>query len=606
MCAIAGLAGGVLPPEAEPAMLASMERRGPDDRGVYRREGCTLLHARLAVIDPENGRQPMTATRGGVTCTVVYNGELYNTNEVRRELIAAGDFFSTQSDTEVVLRAYLRWGDACLDRFNGIFAFAVWNEATRTLFVARDRCGVKPFFYAETAEGFLFASEIKTLLASGLVRPEVDRDGLADLILLSPGRTPGTGVFRGIRELKPGCCGTVTDGVLRARPYWRLSDRPHTDSLSDTVTKVQELVTDAVERQLVSDVPIGTFLSGGLDSSLISSIANRAMRRQGKKLITFSVTYRDNRKHFRPSHFQPNTDDDHIAVMCDYLGCDHVDVVLDTPDLAAGLHEAVVARDLPGMADVDSSLLLFCKEIKKYVTVALSGECADELFGGYPWFRDPAVRERYGFPWSNNYEYRAGFLLPDAAASLRPRDYVSARYEATCAAAPKGEGLSPEESRMREMSYLNFYWFMQTLLDRKDRMSMYSGLEVRVPFCDHRIAEYLYSVPWSMKDLGGCEKGLLRTAFDGWLPDSILWRKKSPYPKTHNPSYRAAVTDLLIPVLEDKNQPIHAFCDIGRLRALLTDDSAEPWYGQLMTVPQTIAYFYMLNDWMNTYRVRLI
>ena len=291
--------------------------------------------------------------------------------------------------------------------------------------------------------------------------------------------------------------------------------------------------------------------------------------------------------------------------MCDYLNCDHVDVTIDTPELASALEKAVEARDLPGMADVDSSLLLFCKEIKKYVTVALSGECADELFGGYPWYRDREVLERYGFPWSNNYEYRASFIHPEIAKHINGGKYISDRYEQYCRMAPKSEGLDSYESRMREMSYLNIYWFMQTLLDRKDRMSMHSGLEVRVPFCDHRIAEYLYNVPWSLKDLGGYEKGLLRRAFDGYLPDKILWRKKSPYPKTHNPNYMAAVCSLLEPILNDKNEPIHQLIDLGRTQELLTANNPTPWYGQLMTTPQTVAYFYMLNFWLKKYKVEI-
>lgn len=604
MCAIAGFIGkkgAMLQRSGLEKMLGSMCRRGPDSNGVKVFEEATLLHSRLAVIDIEKGGQPMTFGE----YTVVYNGELYNTAEIRNGLKSKGVIFETESDTEVVLKAYIHLGEKCLDVFNGIFAFAVWNEEEKKLFVARDRMGVKPFFYSFTEQGFLFASEIKTILASGLVRPVIDREGVADLLLIAPGRTPGTAVFRDIKELRPGFCGTYSAGELKLYPYWRLKAAEHTDDLSATVCEVNRLVRDSTERQLVSDVPIGTFLSGGLDSSLISSIANRYMKRRGKKLITFSVGYKDNGKYFKKSHFQPNSDEEYIKLMCDYLNCDHIDVTIDTPELASALESAVEARDLPGMADVDSSLLLFCKEIKKHVTVALSGECADELFGGYPWYRDREVLERYGFPWSNNYEYRASFLNDELKSKILPRKYLSDRYEQYCRMAPKSEGLDPHESRMREMSYLNIYWFMQTLLDRKDRMSMYSGLEVRVPFCDHRIAEYLYNVPWSMKDLGGYEKGLLRRAFEGYLPDKVLWRKKSPYPKTHNPAYMSAVCELLAPVLDDPTQPIHKIVNADRVRELFTADNPIPWYGQLMTTPQTVAYFYMLNHWLKKYKVEI-
>ncbi len=608
MCAIAGFVsynGQRLDERQIDAMLDTMKQRGPDENGVRRYSCADLLHARLAVIDVEHGKQPMTVRYSDAEYTLVYNGELYNTDEVRDELKRGGMSFDSRSDTEVVLKAFAVWGCECVKKFNGIFAIAVWNESEKTLFLARDHFGVKPLFYALAGGGLIFSSEIKTLLASGLVEPVIDKDGIADLILIAPGRTPGSGVFSGVCEVKPGCCGFFGSGGLSLSTYWTLDDIPHPEDTGATIDSVHRLVEDAIKRQLVSDVPIGTFLSGGLDSSLISSVANRYFKERGERLLTFSVTYKDNLKYFKKSHFQPNSDDEYINKMVDYLGCDHVDVVIDTPALAGALEEAVLARDLPGMADVDSSLLLFCREIKKYVTVALSGECADEIFGGYPWYRDRDLRQRYGFPWSRNYEYRASFLNPEIAVKIDAKSYVGERYEASCREAPKLPGLDPEECRMREMSYLNFYWFMQTLLDRKDRMSMYSGLEVRVPFCDTRVAQYLYSTPWALKDLDGYEKGLLRKAFVGYLPDEVLWRKKSPYPKTHNPDYMEAVVSLMRESLSDNNAPILKILGREKIESLYYKSDAEPWYGQLMTCPQTIAYFWMLNFWLKKYNVKI-
>ena len=432
-------------------------------------------------------------------------------------------------------------------------------------------------------------------------------DGNGDLrILTGPGRTPGCGVFRGVRELCPGERGVFDADGLRTERYWRLTARPHTDSLADTVANVRWLVTDAIRRQLVSDVPIGTFLSGGLDSGIISSVANAYMRDLGKNLVTFSVDYRDNRKYFQAGKFQPNTDTDFIPGLRDWLGCENVPVTLDTEDLVSGLYEAVDARDLPGMSDVDSSLLQFCKRIREHVTVALSGECADEIFGGYPWYRDERIRAREGFPWAQSVALRSSFLLPEYTAGFDPRAYVAERYEATLKDTDVLPSDDPVDRRMREMMRLNTDWFMQTLLDRKDRMSMYSALEVRVPFCDHRIAEYLYNVPWEWKDLRHYEKGLLREAADGLLPPEILWRKKSPYPKTHNPAYLAAVSERLRALLADPAAPIHAVVRRQALEGLLGGESAEPWYGQLMTTPQTIAYMLQLNYWLDRYHVTLV
>lgn len=413
-----------------------------------------------------------------------------------------------------------------------------------------------------------------------------------------------------MRELLPGQCATYDADTARLtlHTYWQLTDHDHPDDFAATTRKVRDLVTDAIERQLVSDVPVATFLSGGLDSSLISAIADTHFAAQGKQLQTFSVGYRDNKKYFHATKFQPGADAPYIRKMNDFLHARHHWVTLDTPELVPALYAAVDARDLPGMADVDASLLVFCQHIKPHATVALSGECADEIFGGYPWYRDPAVREKYGFPWAQSTAYRVSLLKPGVLGGIDPAAFVDTRYQQTLAETSIRPGLPAAERRMRQMINLNFKWFMQTLLDRKDRMSMYSGLEVRVPFCDYRIAEYLYSVPWEFKDWGGQEKGLLREAMRGVLPDEVLWRRKSPYPKTWNPSYLAAVTAELRGILVDPAAPILRIIKADALETLLASgtDNPIPWYGQLMTTPQTIAWFVQLNYWLEKYKVELV
>ena len=608
MCGIAGEISFTSDVREHQNQLLLMQKvlvpRGPDQKGLYLSPHAGFAHRRLCVIDPDGGKQPMIRSFGGGNYVIVYNGELYNTAQIRSELEQQGAVFTTHSDTEAVLLSYLHWGDACLKKLNGIFAFAIWDENNRRLFAARDRIGVKPFFFAETKGGLLFSSEIKGILAHGAIEPILEQDGVAEILLMGPGRTPGCGVFRDIRELKPGYFLTFGENGLKETQYWKLLDHPFTDSFSQCVEKTRFLVTDAIERQLVSDVPVCTFLSGGLDSSLISSVASRYFAKQGKKLSTFSVGYKDNEKYFKKSKFQPNSDPAYIRIMADYLGSDHHDVILDTPELVRGLYDAVDARDLPGMADVDSSLLLFCREIKKTGTVALSGECADEIFGGYPWYRDPQIRSRYGFPWAQTTDYRMGFLRDEWAQKIDGHAYVDARYRATLAQTDRQPGLSETENRMKEMMNLNVHWFMQTLLDRKDRMSMATGLEVRVPFCDYRIAEYLYTVPWEFKDYNHTEKGLLREAMKDYLPDEVLWRKKSPYPKTHHPAYRAAVErEMRETILSDPNAPILQLVKRDALTHLLEESNPTPWYGQLMNTPQTIAYLLQVNYWLQKYRV---
>lgn len=548
----------------------------------------------------------MTLHWAGETYTLVYNGELYNTHEVRRELLALGHKFGGHSDTEVVLHAYAQWGEQCLDKFNGIFAFAVWEEREKRLFLARDRMGVKPLFYKEHDDGLLFASEIKTILTYPTVKAELDSEGAAEVLLLGPGRAPGSGVFRGIREIEPGCCGYFSGGKLRIWRYWQLKDREHMDSFGETVEKVRFLVTDAICRQMVSDVPIGTFLSGGLDSSLISAICAGELAKRGERLKTFSVDYADNDKYFVPGKFQPNSDGHYIRVMETALGSEHHWTVLTPEALVNVLEEATIARDLPGMADVDFSLLAFCGEIRRDVKVALSGECADEIFGGYPWYRDPEVRALDGFPWAQNTRQRAAYLHPDISARVDGETFVREYYQRTLRQSDILPGTAPQERRMKEMVNLNLRWFMQTLLDRKDRMSMHNGLEVRVPFCDWRIAEYLYGVPWEYKDYQGKEKGLLRCAMAGLLPEEVLWRKKSPYPKTWHPRYRELVTGRLQAVMDDPQAPIHQLVRKEALEELLHSEQAWPWYGQLMKGPQTIAYMLQINFWLKEYKISIV
>lgn len=587
-------------------MQAVLSNRGPDQQGIYQDTHCAMAHTRLAVIDVERGKQPMTRQTATETYTLVYNGELYNTPELREELRKEGAVFTTHCDTEVVLQAYLHWGAACTERFNGIFAFAVWEQQAQRLFLARDRIGVKPLFYAEIPGGLVFASEIKALLQHPAVPHTIDKHGIAQILLLGPGRSAGCGVFQTIKEVKRAHCGYATETGIVLAPYWKLQAKPHTDNMEQTIEQVRELVKDAATRQMVSDVPIGTFLSGGLDSSLLSSLANQVLKKRGEVLHTFSVDYKDNDRYFQKSHFQPNSDPDYIRAMMNYLQCQHHWTVLDTPQLAAALIPAMQARDLPGMVDVDSSLYLFCGAIKEQVTVALSGECADELFGGYPWYRDPNIRERDGFPWAQSTDYRMQFLREEFAEQIDGAAFVSQAYQETIQQADTLPEDSPLERRMRQMMLLNLDWFMQTLLDRKDRMSMANALEVRVPFCDYRIAEYLYNVPWEMKEYKGYEKGLLRAAMQDYLPEKVLWRKKSPYPKTHNPNYLQAVRAMLAAILQDPKAPLFQLVKREAIEHLLLQPSGVQWYGQLMAYPQTIAYFVQMNAWLQAYDVKIV
>ncbi|MGY4690206.1 asparagine synthase (glutamine-hydrolyzing) [Salibacterium sp. K-3] len=586
-------------------MTKTLRFRGPDDEQTYLSEHIGFGHTRLIVIDPEGGRQPMAEDINGTRFVIVYNGELYNTEDVRRELKARGHSFHSHSDTAVVLHSYAEWGSSCVERLNGIFAFAVWDEADGTLFLARDRLGVKPLFYTETKNGFLFGSEIKALLAHPEVEAVVDEPGLLELFSLGPSRTPGCGIYKDIHEVKPAHTMAVSRRGKKIARYWNVRSHPHPDSMEDTAAAVRHYLQHASRRQLVADKPISTFLSGGLDSSALTAFAASHHK---EALRTFSIDYEDNEKYFKADAFQPDSDNYYINQMKEAFGTTHHYEILAVDTLAQKLEESVYARDLPGMADIDSSLLWFCERIKKHATAALSGECADEIFGGYPWFYKKELLNRDGFPWMDSFSERQSLLHPDWRKKLELKEHAYRRYQETVRETPLSGEENDKEKAHKEMAWLNMQWFMQTLLERKDRMSMRAGLEVRVPFADHDLVQYVWNIPSDWKRLEGREKGMLRSALKDVLPDDVLYRKKNPYPKTHHPRYTEMMTSRLKEVLDDKNAPLHELIDPAQLQQLVSGSGSSftrPWFGQLMRGPQLLAYFWQVNTWLKTYDIKI-
>lgn len=586
-------------------MKRTLTPRGPDAEGTYFDEDAALVHRRLIVIDPEGGKQPMHSPDRNTI--IIYNGELYNTPELRTELMSRGHEFVGHSDTEVLLHAYLEWKTDAFSRLNGIFAFAIWEKRERRLTLCRDRLGVKPLFFAPIRNGLTFGSTIDTVLCHPEIEPALDEDGLRTLLLLGPARPPESGVFRQIKSLLPGHFAVLTPENFTDHVYWQLEAHEHEDDLPTTIERTHTLICDAARRQLVSDVPLACFLSGGLDSSILSMLAAKDYAARGETLHTWSVDYRDNDKYFTKSIFQPNSDDSYIDQMVDFLGTHHHRVVLEPEALCAALLPATDARALPGMADVDSSLLLFCAAVKRGgTTVCLSGECADELFGGYPWYHREEILFEDTFPWSRSVGLRLGLLTPDAVRN--GEEFVRQHYRDTCDRAPKLSSDDKKTARMREMFVLNLDWFMATLLDRKDRMSMYSGLEVRVPFCDHRIVEYAYNMPWDFKSLEGREKGIVRRAFADELPKEIVYRKKSPYPKTFHPVYTRLCADYVCRIFEDNTSVAASLFDRNAVQKLMQrpESLAEPWFGQLMRTPQIFAYIIQLDRWFRHYHVKIV
>lgn len=590
------------------AMTARLASRGPDATGFWLSPHVALGHRRLIVIDPVGGAQPMAQAQGAHSFVLCYNGELYNTQELRLDLQTRGHVFRTRSDTEVLLHTYLEWGTECPERLNGIFAFGLWDGACERLFLVRDRLGVKPLFYAERGRGLIFASELKALLAHPAIPAEVDTEGLGEVFGLGPARTPGHGVFRGVHELRAGCSLVFDHRGSHPRRYWSLQTMPHADDAATTAARVRGLLQDAVERQLVSDVPVCTLLSGGLDSSAVTTIASRYLHQAGRdRLHTYSVDFIGTQQDFHANPYYSDTDAPWVQRVATALGTDHHAVLLDTPEQVEALDEAVRARDLPGMADIDASLLLFCREIKRGATVALSGEAADEVFGGYPWCHWEEAISADTFPWARQVEERERILAPDVRAAVRPATYARDRYRQALAEVPRLPGENAREARMREILYLNISRFLGTLLDRKDRMSMAVGLEVRVPFCDHRLVQYVWNIPWAIKTYRGQSKGILREALSGLLPADVLARRKTPYPKTHNPTYLAAVRRRVLDLLDDTGSPLRPLLDLATVRAIAAEDAPHVhWFGQTMGGPQFLAFLVQADTWMRSYHVRLV
>ncbi|OLF17870.1 asparagine synthase (glutamine-hydrolyzing) [Actinophytocola xanthii] len=587
-------------------MTDSMARRGPDERGTWVDRHAALGHRRLAVIDLPGGRQPMTVDTPRGAVTLVYSGEAYNFTELREELRGRGHRFHTRSDTEVVLHGYLEWGPAVAERLNGMFALAVWDARTRTLVMVRDRLGVKPLYYYPTPDGVLFGSEPKAILANPLADRVVGAEGLRELFAFV--KTPGDAFWRGMHEVKPGTVVMVDPAGIRERTYWRLRTRPHTDDQDTTVARVRDLFEDIVRRQLVSDVPRCTLLSGGLDSSALTAVAAAQLGERGETVRSFSVDFEGRTEDFVEDAVRPQADTPFAHEVARHVGSEHQDIVLGAADHAdpAVRAEVLRARDMPGgNGDLDTSLYLLFREIRKHSTVALSGESADEVFGGYLWYFDPAVRQAEMFPWLVRWGEYFGedteVLTHDARKVLDLDGYLRDSYATAVAEIERLDGESELEWRQRRISHLHLTRWVRVLLDRKDRTSMATGLEVRVPFCDHRLVEYVYNAPWALKTFDGREKSLLRAATGSMLPRSVLERAKAPYPSTQDPGYAAALRANAKDLLAAPEHPVFELVSYDWLEAKVREPDPQTTYAARSSLERALD----IALWLDTYRPRV-
>ena len=610
MCGIAGVLAYDQRHDHDVArrMSATLDRRGPDSEGIWRDDHVTLIFRRLAVIDLAGGGQPMVAEEDGRPVAVLnYTGEVFNYVELREELRGYGHTFRTSSDTEVVLRAYLQWGQRCVDRLVGMFAFAVWDVRRQALVLIRDRFGIYPLYYQERPDGVIFGSEPKSVLAHPAVATEVDLDGLREMLSFAP--IPGRSIYRGLREVPPGHLIEFSRAGARPSCYWRLEARPHTDDLPTTIRTVRELLEQSVAGQIVSDVPLCTQLSGGLDSSAIAALAARAVAgRGGGQLRTFSVDFAGHTERFRAGEMYGTPDAPYAAEVAKWIGSDHTEVTLDSADLLdpAARAEVIRALDMPAPGgEMYTSLYLLSQAIRATSTVTLTGDASDEVFGGYIWFHDEWYRQAQTFPWlaaSHQLEMLTGLLDRDLVTKLDLEAHQASAYDDALAEVPVLAGEGPLDRRIREITYLNLTRYLRIILDRKDRMGMASALEGRVPFLDHRLIEYVFNVPWAMRNFDGREKSLLRAAVSDLLPPSVLERVKAPFPTTQDPAYRAGLRAQLATILDDERAPVRALLDVERARAALRG----PDYGARLGITRlSVDMAVQLNQWLTAHDVVL-
>ena len=581
-------------------MSKAQKHRGIDDNGVFEFKYGALGHNRLSVMDIENGKQPMSAKYNGYSYTICYNGEIYNCEELKKDLQNEGINFKTNCDTEVILYSYIIYGDACVKMLNGIFSFAIFDERNNHIFLARDRFGIKPFFYSFVGSMFCFASEIKALLTLDEIKPEIDEKGIWQLLFLAPITLEGLTVFKNILEIKPGYCGTFSKDGLSLYKYFELTPERLDITPTEAASEVKRLLLDTVKRQVVSDVPLCTFLSGGLDSSALSALASLEYKKRNEILSTYSFEYEDNKQNFKRSLFQPQGDDDFAIYLAEKLGTNHTVLTVPTKTVAEYLKRAVYHRDFPGQADIDSSLLYFCEQVKKNHTVAMSGECSDEIFGGYPWFYREEMLYSNFFPFVHDPFARINIFDKKQTNSKEGYAFLSGVYQTDINNVKLLDTDTDASKTARVATHLSVKYFMTNLLERKDRMSMASSLEVRVPFADHRLAQFVYNVPWEIKFENKTEKALLRNAMVDILPEKILWRKKSPYPKTHNPLYEQMVSEMLEKRLKSDQSRLAQLLDFDTYKALKQKENIT-WFGQLMQKPQLLAWLLQLDYFLNDY-----
>lgn len=537
------------------------------------------------------------------TYTIVYHGALDNTDQLHA-LLSKYQIQSKKDDAEIVVKLYALLGAQVVRRLQGNFAFVIYEKSTQRLFLARDQLGILPLFYTLTQNGLAFSSKISALFAHPTIQPCVNLDGLRELFGVCPARTPGKTVYKNIYEIKPAEYGYWQNGKLTTKTYFKFISRPHHDNVTATTKKIRKLLARAVQQQNNTPKRVGYMLSGGLDSSTIIALASRKQ----PPLKTFSVDYVGNQENFKPTDFSPSRDNYYIDLVAKQYQTQHHYQLLNSADLCYNLREALIARDYPSMADIDSSLLLFCRALKEHIDVCFSGEFADEIFCGYPWFYRADTHQATTFPWAIDLTVRENTVAKHLRGSLQLKEFVTQSFNQAVAEVPLCATDTPADRQMKTYSYLTMRWFGLNLLERGERMATPCGIEIRMPFSDLKLVQYVYNIPWAMKNHNGQEKGILRTAVVDLLPDAVLTRKKCPYPKTVDPTYTHLIEQRIRALLADEDHPVWQIVNMDYVSQVLhntTKHTTRPWFGQLMQRPQYLAFIYQIAMWLVEYHVQL-
>lgn len=592
------------------AMSDALIKRGPDSKNIHvfphgrfchNALRCELLHP-----DIPCGMQPFTGHFHKNSYTLLYDGMITNLPELKYEMEKESVLTDKLTQEELLLCAFLHYGPDFVKKLSGAFAIAVYDERKNLLYLFRDQLGLRPLFYTLTKRMLVFASEPKGLFAYPGITPALDDRGLNELLSMGPAHTPGNGIFHNISEVKPGHYICYGSRHLFTERYHQFRIKEHTDSYNDTLDHIKELLDHSIKVFSDTNAPSASLLSGGLDSSFIS--AKLAALSPDVPIDTYAFDFAGSSKFFQANSFQPALDAPYVQKMQESLQSHHESLTCGNGELFEYLEASVTAHDMPAMADVDSSLIYFCSQIAPNHSIVFTGECADELFCGYPWYHRQEMYEASTFPWTRDISLRNELLREDLTDRLQMENYIHTQYMASCNEIGLNGMDTPPELLHRKTFYLTVRYFMQTLADRMDRAAGCCSINARMPFADLALAEYLFNIPYTMQTKDGEVKHLLRCCATGVLPEDIRCRKKSPYPKTYDPGYESFLVAALQKVIADDNSPLLSLVDAKKLQAFCYNpkDLGKPWFGQLMAGPQLLAYYLQINYWITKYGIKII